>query len=196
MQLLLWTPSHLKKQSMGSGCCWFCPVQSPQYLAQFLLQSRHWGNVYRMDEWISRICSSMVKSSGYIAIVKTYIELNLQHQLFWWSTAGWATLWTLDLMTPLSLSSRNTKHRHRHRHTHTHTHTLLLLFLFLWRPWLIHLWILRDSICWFYVCLFSLTYNTVTYCSCSLCCWTTGDSILGIQFEHYQSHYWEPQGFQ
>lgn len=51
--------------------------------------------------------------------MKTDIELNLQQHSFWWSTAGWATLWPLDLMAPLSLSSRNAKHRHTHTHTAT-----------------------------------------------------------------------------
>ena len=44
----------LEKNSLGAGSCWFCPMQSLQYLEQFLLQSRHWENFYRMNEWISR----------------------------------------------------------------------------------------------------------------------------------------------
>ena len=151
---------------MRTGSCWFCPMQSPQYLEQFLLQSRHWENFYRVDEWISRIYSGMVKNSGYISIVKNDIGLNLQYQLFWWSTAGWATLWILDLMTLLSLSSRNTKHRNTHTHTPTHTHTATNVSVSLETLADTSLdtkrfFLLVD------VCLFSLTYNTVTSWSCS-----------------------------
>ena len=183
MQLLLRTPSHLKKIPWG----------------QDLVGSVQCNHISTWDSFCYRVGTEKIFTEWMNGFLGLKLWLYCYNEDWHWTQPATALFlmvysW-LGHTVAFGLNGPTFSVLQKCK-TQTHTHTLLLLFLFLWRPWLIHLWILRDSVCWFCVCWFSLTYNTVTSCSCSLCCWTIGVSMIGIQFEHYQSHYWEPQGFQ